>query len=63
MADFYLLNEDGSKLLLENLSGALLLDSLGTQTYWNGGLAEERGKIYVDSWQMGFRDNPTKLRW
>lgn len=59
----YLLNEDGSKILLADLSGALLLDDTTEQVFWRGFVGNEHGVVHVDSWQMGPRDNPSKLRW
>lgn len=59
---FYLLQEDGSKLLLEDESGYLLLEYDNVE-YWAGFVAIENGKVYQDSWQMGERPNPNQLKW
>lgn len=59
----YLLQEDGMKLVLEDLSGALLLDSSEEPVLWAGQLGLVHGKVYFDSWQHGDRPNPFRLRW
>jgi hypothetical protein len=33
------------------------------ETYWTGWNGDEHELVYVDSWQMGHRENPDKMRW
>lgn len=59
---FTLLTEAGGRLLLEDNTGAILLEDAPT-IYWGGQLAAERGKIYPYSYQVGGRENPVTPRW
>jgi hypothetical protein len=31
--------------------------------YWSGDNGDEHGLVYADSYQMGHRENPGKMRW
>jgi len=53
----YLLTEDGGKILLEDNTGAILLEESPTE-FWGGSLAVERGFISPDSYQVN-RDRGT----
>lgn len=54
----YLLQEDGSKLLLEDQSGNLLLDAPETPEFWSGGLNREFNELSPTRFTVG-----PDLRW
>lgn len=58
----YILTEDGFKILLEDGTGALLIEEEPFGG-WNGSNGVDRARVYVDSFQMGARENPRKVVW